>query len=144
RRPNAQDDRQEKRDSTAAQMLLSFNGSRRERLRRNLPTLLTSLPPPFCQPCAHHRGIGVFDGLENLQRRLGTRDGLRPLTELVQREGGVEQSAALPPSIADLAGDLQVLLVELDGLAGVAQNVVGAGEIAEGVAFPASVAGLVS
>src|ERR1035437_3539881 len=97
---------------------------------------------PLGQRSAHLRGFGVFDGLVNPQRRLRPSDGLRPVVQLLQRQRGIRQAISFPAPVANIADNGQLLLVELNGLARVAQSEMGTAKIAEDVALPAPVANL--
>jgi hypothetical protein len=62
----------------------------------------------------HPLRIRAFDLLEERQRRAGTLDRCRALSERVQCERQVKQRVALAAPVADLVRDGEALLVELD------------------------------
>ena len=55
-------------------------------------------------------GLGVFDGLANFQRGLGT------IPQGIVREGGIPQRVAFPAPVTDLASNDKILLVKLNDL----------------------------
>src|SRR5262245_32540438 len=85
--------------------------------------LCCSLPAPRVQLLAHHCGVGVFDLLKNLERRVSTSDGQRAVTEFNQCEGSIPQRRAFPSAVADLASNGQPLLIELNRASGLAQGI---------------------
>jgi len=68
----------------------------------------------------HFRGIGIFDLLKDGECLFGVLDGLSMLTELIQRQTHVPQPGTFGSAAANLAGDSQVLFMELDGATGLA------------------------
>ena len=67
---------------------------------------------------------------------------LRAFAQFFEGKSLVTQGVALAAPVADLAGDDQALLVELDGRARLAEVGVGDAEVAQGVALAAPVADL--
>ena len=90
----------------------------------------------------HFVGVWVFDRLVNLKCRLGAGDGPGAVAEFVEGQTRVKECVAFAPAVADLAGDGQLLLVELDGAARLAQVRVGQAEAAQRAAFAPAVADL--
>ena len=58
-------------------------------------------------------------------------DGLRAVAKVVERQAHVPKRVGLTPPVADLTGDGQILLVELDGAARLSQISVGEAQVAE-------------
>ena len=99
------------------------------------------LTAPSCQLFQNLGGVGVFNGLEDFQRRLGTLNGLGEIVHLFQYHGRIPQGAGFEPSVPNLAGNHQCLLKKLQTLAPLAQVLIGDSEVGKVGAFSKSAAG---
>ena len=69
-------------------------------------------------------------------------NGLGAVAKYVKRQAQVPKRVSFSPPVANLAGDGEMLLVELDGAAGLAQIRVGVAQVAQDASFSSPVANL--